>query len=66
MQVKLLAIMGRNSRTPTTMGRFIVSYVTLLDITGRNTGPFVPLNYGMYQLTINPKWTDSPPYIDIY
>ena len=47
MQVKLLAIMGRNSRTPTTMGRFIVSYVTLLDITGRNIGPFVPLNYGM-------------------
>ena len=46
MQVRLLAIMGRNSRTPTTMGHYIVSYVTLLDIKGRNTGPFVPLNYG--------------------
>ena len=46
MQVRLLAIMGRNSRTPTTMGRYIVSYVTLLDITGRNAEPLVPLNYG--------------------
>ena len=46
MQVRLLAIMGRNSRTPTTVGRYIISYVTLLDITGRNTGSFVPLNYG--------------------
>ena len=46
MQVRPLAIMGRNSRTSTTMGRYIVSYVTLLDITGRNVEPFVPLNYG--------------------
>ena len=46
MQVRPLAIMGRNSRTSTTMGRYIVSYVTLLDITGRNVESSVPLNYG--------------------
>ena len=46
MQVRLPAIMGRNSRTPTTTGRYIVSYVILLDIMGCNTGSFVQLNYG--------------------
>ena len=44
MQVRLLAIMGRNSRTPTTAGHYIVSYVILLDIMERNTGSFVQLN----------------------
>ena len=46
MQVKPIAITGRNIRTSTTMGCYIVSYVTLLDITGRNVESSVPLNYG--------------------
>ena len=46
MQVKQIAITGRNIRISTTIGRYIVSYVTLLDITGRNVESSVPLNYG--------------------
>ena len=46
MQVRPITIMGRNNRTSTTMGRYIVNYVTLLDITGRNFESSVPLNYG--------------------
>ena len=46
MQVRPITIMGRNNRTFTTMGRYIVSYVTLLDITGRNVESSLPLSYG--------------------